>query len=119
MAKANNGGQICINPDVVYVPREQMEDLIGLLGAAYTELLPATDANPDVVAVVNARHLHRIEGYLQDARQRGARIESFPGLLRSTRSHAPAAAASGDQPAPRQPDHARRNFWPGAGAVAL
>ena len=81
VAKANNGGQICINPDVVYVPREQMEDLIGLLGAAFTELLPATDANPDVVAVVNARHLQRIEGYVQDARQRGARIESFPRAL--------------------------------------
>ena len=81
VTKANNGGQICINPDVVYVPREQMEDLIGLLGAAFTELLPATDANPDVVAVVNARHLQRIEGYVQDARQRGARIESFPRAL--------------------------------------
>ena len=81
VAKANNGGQICINPDVVYVPREQMEDFIGLLGAAFTELLPATDANPDVVAVVNARHLQRIEGYVQDARQRGARIESFPRAL--------------------------------------
>ena len=81
VAKANNGGQICINPDVVYVPREQMEDLIGLLGAAYTELLPATDANPDVVAVVNARHLQRIEGYVQDARERGARIECFPQAL--------------------------------------
>ena len=81
VAKANNGGQICINPDVVYVPREQMEDFLGLLGAAYSELLPATDANPDVVAVVNYRHLQRIEGYVQDARQRGARVERFPRAL--------------------------------------
>lgn len=81
VAKANNGGQICINPDVVYVPREQMEDFLGLLGAAYSELLPATDANPDVVAVVNDRHLQRIEGYVQDARQRGARVERFPRAL--------------------------------------
>ncbi|HBP47843.1 coniferyl aldehyde dehydrogenase [Pseudomonas sp.] len=81
VAKANNGGQICINPDVVYVPREQMEDFLGLLGAAYSELLPATDANPDVVAVVNDRHLQRIEGYVQDALQRGARIEHFPRAL--------------------------------------
>ena len=78
VAKANNGGQICINPDVVYVPRELMEDFIGLLGAAYSELLPTTDDNPDVVAVVNARHVQRIDGYVQDARERGARIESFP-----------------------------------------
>ena len=81
VAKANNGGQICINPDVVYVPREQMEDFLGLLGAAYSELLPATDANPDVVAVVNDRHLQRIEGYVQDALQRGARVERFPRAL--------------------------------------
>ncbi len=81
VAKANNGGQICINPDVVYVPREQIEDFLGLLGAAYSELLPATDANPDVVAVVNDRHLQRIEGYVQDARQRGARVERFPRAL--------------------------------------
>ena len=81
VAKANNGGQICINPDVVYVPREQMEDFLGLLGAAYSELLPATDANPDVVAVVNDRHLQRIEGYVQDALQRGARVEPFPRAL--------------------------------------
>jgi len=81
VAKANNGGQICINPDVVYVPREQLENFIGLLGAAYSDLLPTTQDNPDVVAVVNDRHLQRIEGYVQDARERGARVESFPQAL--------------------------------------
>ena len=78
VAKANNGGQICINPDVVYVPREQLEDFLALLGAAYSELLPTTQDNPDVVAVVNDRHLQRIESYVQDARERGARVEHFP-----------------------------------------
>ncbi|MCB1655377.1 MAG: coniferyl aldehyde dehydrogenase [Pseudomonadales bacterium] len=81
VAKANNGGQICINPDVVYVPREQLGDFIGALGAAYNELLPTVADNPDVVVVVNARHLQRIESYVQDARQRGARVESFPREL--------------------------------------
>ena len=81
VAKANNGGQICINPDLVYVPREQLEDFIGVLGAAYGELFPQIDANPDVVAVINARHLQRIEGYVEDARARGARVESFPQTL--------------------------------------
>lgn len=81
VAKANNGGQICINPDVVYVPREQLGDFIGALGAAYNELLPTVADNPDVVAVVNARHLQRIESYVQDARQRGARVEIFPREL--------------------------------------
>ncbi|ALE88118.1 coniferyl aldehyde dehydrogenase [Pseudomonas versuta] len=83
VAKANNGGQICINPDVVYVPREQMADFIGALGAAYSELLPTVEDNPDVVSVVNDRHLQRVESYVQDARQRGARVESFPRALKA------------------------------------
>ena len=84
VAKANNGGQICINPDVVYVPREQLEDFLALLGAAYSELLPTTQDNPDVVAVVNDRHLQRIESYVQDARERGARVEHFPPVQLDT-----------------------------------
>ena len=52
VAKANNGGQICINPDVV--------------------------------AVVNDRHLQRIESYVQDARERGARVEHFPPVQLDT-----------------------------------
>ena len=81
VAKANNGGQICINPDVVYVPAESMEDFIGALAQAYGELFPSLENNPDAVAVINARHLQRIEGYVQDARERGARVESFPQAL--------------------------------------
>ncbi|MQT28106.1 aldehyde dehydrogenase family protein [Pseudomonas helleri] len=83
VAKANNGGQICINPDVVYVPREQLEDFIGALGDAYSDLCPRVEDNPDVVAVVNARHLQRVERYVQDARERGARVESFPQALKA------------------------------------
>lgn len=78
VAKASNGGQLCINPDLVYVPREQLESFLDALRASYAELLPSVAGNPDVVAVINARHLTRIEGYLQQARAAGARIESLP-----------------------------------------
>ena len=81
VAKANNGGQICITPDVVYVPSEQLEDFIGALDIAYSDLIPRVEGNPDVIAVVNARHLQRVEDYVQDARERGARIVSFPHAL--------------------------------------
>lgn len=81
VAKATNGGQVCINPDLVYVPREQLEDFLGALGKAYGELFPTVAGNPDVVAVVNARHLARVEGYLQQARTLGARILSLPETL--------------------------------------
>src|SRR5207253_4779516 len=35
--KATNGGQICVNPDLVYVPREQLEDFLGVLGTRSEE----------------------------------------------------------------------------------
>lgn len=81
VAKATNGGQVCINPDLVYVPREQLEEFLGALGNAYGELFPTVAGNPDVVAVVNARHLARVEGYLQQAKALGARILSLPETL--------------------------------------
>lgn len=79
--KASNGGQICINPDLVYVPRTQLEAFLEALRSAYRDLIPTVAGNPDVVAVVNPRHLDRVEGLVQDAQARGARIESLPEEL--------------------------------------
>jgi coniferyl-aldehyde dehydrogenase len=81
VAKATNGGQICINPDLVYVPRERLEAFVASLRTAYSGLFPTVVDNPDVVAVVNRQHLARVEGYLQQARDCGARIESMPQEL--------------------------------------
>ncbi|TFY95137.1 coniferyl aldehyde dehydrogenase [Pseudomonas nabeulensis] len=79
--KACNGGQICINPDLVYVPVAALEPFLDALRAAYCELNPSVAGNPDVVAVVNQRHLDRVEGLVEDAQARGARIECLPEPL--------------------------------------
>lgn len=79
--KACNGGQICINPDVVYVPKASLEPFLDALRNSYSELNPSVLGNPDVVAVVNQRHLDRVEGMVQDAELRGARIECLPEPL--------------------------------------
>lgn len=78
VAKATNGGQICINPDLVYVPRLLLEAFVAAMRTAYASLHPSIAGNADVVAVVNQRHLDRVEGYIDDARHLGARIESLP-----------------------------------------
>lgn len=80
-AKAANGGQLCVNPDVIYAPRERLEDFVGALKNAYASLFPSLADNPDVVAVVNARHLARVEGYVEEAAAAGARIETTPAPL--------------------------------------
>ena len=73
-------------PPVVFggalvVPQGLLDDFLGALRTAYGELFSRIEDNPDVVAVINARHLQRVEGYVQDARDRGARIESYPQPL--------------------------------------
>ncbi|MEX5687615.1 MULTISPECIES: coniferyl aldehyde dehydrogenase [Pseudomonas] len=81
VGKACNGGQICISPDLVYVPKALLEPFLEALRATYSELNPAVAGNPDVVAVVNQRHLDRVEGYVLDAQARGARVECLPEPL--------------------------------------
>ena len=79
--KSTNAGQICINPDLVYVPKAQLESFLDALRGAYRDLNPTVVGNPDVVAVVNQRHLDRVEGLVRDAESRGARIECLPEPL--------------------------------------
>lgn len=80
-AKASNGGQLCVNPDLVYVPREHLEAFLAELKGAYASLFPQVQGNPDVVAVVNQRHLARVEGLVEDAIAAGVRVESLPESL--------------------------------------
>ncbi|MDH6676953.1 coniferyl-aldehyde dehydrogenase [Rhodococcus sp. LBL1] len=78
IAKATNSGQICVSPDVVYVPREQLDSFVSSLEKSYAALLPTVTDNPDVVAVVSDRHLARVESLVADARERGALIVATP-----------------------------------------
>ncbi|WP_418647053.1 aldehyde dehydrogenase family protein [Thauera butanivorans] len=77
-AKAANAGQLCVNPDVVYVAREQLEDFVAALKLSFGELFPSVAGNADMVAVVNARHLARVEACVGDAARVGARVECAP-----------------------------------------
>lgn len=79
IAKATNGGQLCVNADLAYVPREHLDEFADRLVKSYAELLPDSAGNPDAVSIVNAAHHTRIRGYLDDAAARGARIEVAPG----------------------------------------
>ncbi|MBP8924435.1 MAG: aldehyde dehydrogenase family protein, partial [Pseudomonadales bacterium] len=78
VAKASNAGQLCVNPDVVYVPHDKLEDFVTGLKRSFAELFPIVPGNPDMVAVVNARHLERVESYVKDAADAGARVECTP-----------------------------------------
>ncbi|UJJ31598.1 coniferyl aldehyde dehydrogenase [Halopseudomonas maritima] len=80
IAKGTNGGQICISPDLVYVPVEQREAFIEAFCASYAALYPMVQGNGDLTAVVNQRHLERVEGCLEEAREMGVQIVRCPDV---------------------------------------
>ncbi|ACJ00601.1 coniferyl aldehyde dehydrogenase [Rhodospirillum centenum] len=78
--KLFNAGQTCIAPDYVLLPRGREEAFIAAYRAAVTRFYPRLDTNPDYTAIVNDRHYQRLTGLLEDAKRRGARVETInPG----------------------------------------
>ena len=72
--KTMNGGQACLAPDLVLVPRKQCEILVREMDAAAAALYPSAVKNPDYCGIVNARHFQRVESLVEQARQLGARV---------------------------------------------
>lgn len=72
--KGVNAGQTCVAPDYVLCPRERVDDLIEALRSQFARLYPSLRDNADYTQVVNPRQYQRIQGYLQDARDKGARV---------------------------------------------
>ncbi|WP_051603227.1 coniferyl aldehyde dehydrogenase [Simplicispira psychrophila] len=74
VGKSANSGQLCVAPDTVWVHESQTEAFIAALQSSYSGLYPTIADNSDVTPVVNQRHFIRVESYIADAGQRGARV---------------------------------------------
>jgi coniferyl-aldehyde dehydrogenase len=72
--KMMNAGQICLAPDYVFVPTESMRDFVAASERAVAKMFPTLLDNPDYTSVVNERHYQRINGYIEEARQKGAEV---------------------------------------------
>jgi coniferyl-aldehyde dehydrogenase len=72
--KMLNAGQICLAPDYVFVPREQMKDFVAATQRSVARMFPTLLHNDDYTSVINRRHFDRLHEYLEDARQKGAEI---------------------------------------------
>ncbi|WP_169729288.1 aldehyde dehydrogenase family protein [Solimonas soli] len=73
-AKTLNGGQACLAPDLLFVPRAKLEPFIARLDAAMAKLYPGSVQNRDYCGLVNERHFRRLESLVEEARRRGARV---------------------------------------------
>ncbi len=74
MGKMMNAGQICLAPDYLLVAREQEEEVIGSVISGVSAMYPSLLANDDYTSVVNGRNFERLQGYLADARDKGAEL---------------------------------------------
>lgn len=74
VGKSLNSGQLCVAPDTVWVHSSQLDALVAGLQEVYAGFYPELAHNPDVTPVVNERHFARVESYVADAAQRGARV---------------------------------------------
>lgn len=80
IAKGMNSGQLCISPDLVYVPVAAREEFLQAFTETYSQLYPSVADNVDYVAVVNDQHMARIDGYLAQAREDGSEIVHCPDV---------------------------------------
>jgi len=72
--KTLNAGQICLAPDYVLTPDDRLESFVEEARGAVGRMFPTMKDNPDYTAVINQRHFDRIQGYVADARAKGARV---------------------------------------------
>jgi len=73
--KTLNAGQICLAPDYAFVPKDKTQEFVGAATRAVETMYPTgLKDNDDYTSIVNQRHYDRIQGYLEDARSKGAQV---------------------------------------------
>lgn len=73
--KTLNAGQICLAPDYAMVPKEKSGEFVQHATNAVSKMFPeGLKDNDDYTSVINQRHYDRLQGYITDAREKGADV---------------------------------------------
>ena len=72
--KTMNAGQICLAPDYVFIPKDKKEEFISQSKKTVTEMYPSLKDNPDYTSVINQRHYDRLQGYVDEAKEKGFEV---------------------------------------------
>jgi coniferyl-aldehyde dehydrogenase len=76
-ARMINGGQVCVCPDYVFVPDNQIETFVDTARATWRRMYPTIVANGDYCSSVNEANFDRVIALIDDARVKGACIETI------------------------------------------
>jgi len=69
-----NSGQTCVAPDYIFLPRGKTQEFVEHMRRAVRQSYPSIKDNPDYTSMVNDKQYNRLQGYLEDARVKGATI---------------------------------------------
>lgn len=72
--KTMNAGQICLAPDYLMAPKEQVSPFVEAAKAAVGKMYPTMKDNGDYTAIINQRHYDRVRGLIADAKSKGAEV---------------------------------------------
>jgi len=98
--KLLNAGQTCIAPDYVMLPRGQLQAFVDLARQEARRGYPTGLADRDYCSIVNERHYRRLVRDVDEAAERGTRVESlFDGAARDDARHRLAPTLLLDPPA--------------------
>jgi coniferyl-aldehyde dehydrogenase len=72
--KLLNGGQLCLSPDYVLVPKELEDPLIARVIDEAQTMYPNITDNNDYAGIFNEKHFVRLQSYIDDAVAKGAKL---------------------------------------------
>lgn len=72
--KAFNAGQTCVAPDYVLCPSDRVQAFVDEFRSQFADMYPTLRDNDDFTAIINERQYQRLQGYLDDARAKGAEL---------------------------------------------
>jgi coniferyl-aldehyde dehydrogenase len=75
-ARMVNGGQVCVCPDYVLVPEGRLDAFVDTARQELRRMFPSIVANSDYCSSVNEPNFDRVLGLIDDARTKGAAVES-------------------------------------------
>ena len=85
--KLMNAGQTCIAPDYVYVKEDDLGDWMEATHNSISSMYPTIFDNDDYTSVVNEGHYARLDGYIEDAKNKGADVIEINPANESEKSH--------------------------------
>ena len=85
--KLMNAGQTCIAPDYVYVKEDDLGDWMEATNNSISSMYPTIFDNDDYTSVVNEGHYARLDGYIEDAKNKGADVIEINPANESEKSH--------------------------------